>query len=64
MSSAVVTFSSMMEKEPRPASTRDLRVSVPVAVAFTRHTDEDSSAAWPWSPHNLASRGRRLAPGS
>ena len=29
------------------------RISVPVAVALTRHTLALSSAAWPWSPQSL-----------
>ena len=33
-----------MVKEPTPGRTRDLRISVPVAVAFTRHTLACSNA--------------------
>jgi hypothetical protein len=39
-----------------PGRTRDLRISVAVAVAWMTQTRDLSSASWPWSPHSLSWR--------
>ena len=36
-----------------PGKMRFFKISVPVAVALIKQTLADSSAACPWSPHNL-----------
>ncbi len=39
-----------------PGRTRDLRISVAVAVAWMTQTRDLSRASWPWSPHSLSWR--------
>ena len=57
----VTLLGSRMVKDPTPGRTRDFKISVPVAVAFTRHTDACSRLFCPWSPHSRSCRSYRLA---
>jgi len=44
MSSSATWFPSIIENAPMPGRTKDLSISVPVAVALIRHTLDPSKA--------------------
>lgn len=60
ISSSLTKLWSIIVKLPTPGSTNPFIISVPKAVAFTRHTWEFSRRVWPWSPHSLEVGVRNL----